>query len=271
MILDIFQHDFMVRAFLVGICTAIATAMLGNFMVASRQSVISDMLAHTALAGVGIGIFWNISPTLSAFIITLLASLLLWYFSKSQRQAPEAISMLLLSGGLAIAILFAHLAKDNPVSLETYLFGSILTITQSELYFFIGINIFVVLFLIVFWRPLLTLVFDKEFFQIQNKYASVLEISLMFLIAAIVGIGMKIIGGLLIGALLVIPVLTAQAWSQNFRENVYWSIGVNIVGVILGILSSFYFDIPTSSGIVLSLILCFVISGIIKRGNNQKG
>ena len=262
MITELFTHDFIVRALIVGVFTAISTAMLGNFIVASRQSVISDMLAHTALAGVGIGIFWHASPTLFAFVVTIFTSFLLWYFSRSQKSAPEAISMLLLSGGLAIAILFAHIAKDNPVSLETYLFGSILTITQQELYFFLGINIFVVLFLIIFWRSLLTFVFDKEFFQIKTRFSSALEISFMFLIAAIVGIGMKIIGGLLIGAMLIIPVLTAQTFSRNFFQNVSGSVVVNMFGVILGILSSFYFDIPTSSGIVLSLIFFFLCSRI---------
>lgn len=262
MISNLFTHDFIIRALIVGVFTAISTAMLGNFVVASRQSVISDMLAHTALAGVGIGIFWHVSPTLLAFIVTILASFLLWYFSRSSKNAPEAISMLLLSGGLAIALLFAHIAKDNPISLDTYLFGSILTITQQELYFFLGVNVFVILFLIIFWQPLLTLVFDKEFFQIKTRFSSALEISFMFLIAAIVGIGMKIIGGLLIGAMLIIPVLTAQMFSRNFLQNISRSVVVNVLGVILGILSSFYFDIPTSSGIVLGLIFFFLCSRI---------
>ncbi|MCK5460585.1 metal ABC transporter permease [Candidatus Gracilibacteria bacterium] len=255
----------MIRALLAGIFTAISTAILGNFVVASRQSIISDMLSHTALAGVGLGIFLHLSPTLFAFIVTFLTSFLLWYLTRSHKSAPEAISMMLLSGGLALALLFSHAAKDNPISLETYLFGSILTITQNELYFFIIVNLFIIGFITFFWRQLLTLVFDKDFFKTKNPHAAILEISFMLLIASIVGIGMKIIGGLLIGAMLVIPVLTAQTFSRNFFQNVVWSIIINIFGVILGIFSSFYFDIPTSSGIVLSLIFFFLCSRLWKR------
>ena len=257
MSIELFQHDFMIRAFIVGIATAAAAAVLGNFIVAARQAVVSDMLAHTALVGVGVGIFWNVSPSMLGFLAGLVAAVLLWWLTRKKQHAPEAISMLLLTGGLATALMFTHLNKNSPVSLDTYLFGSILTISTVEVYFFIAISMGVLATLFIFWKPLMTLVFDADFLRTQKR-KMFFEILFMMLIALTVGLGLKVIGGLLIAALLIIPVLTAQLYSHSFSENVRYSVIIGVLGMTLGITSSFYIDIPASSGIVLSLVLMYV-------------
>ena len=257
--LEVFQYEFMNRALLVGVFAAICTAMLGNFIVTARQAVVSDMLAHTGLVGVGLGIFWQVSPTYLAMLTTIIAALILRWLSRKKDQAPEAISMLLLTGGLAIALLLTHLQKDNYIPLDSYLFGSILTITEAEMWVLITLSIVFIAVLLCFWRPLLTLVFDSEFLK-TRPHAVFYEILFMILIALVVGISIKVIGGLLIGALLVIPVLVAQPFGYSFRQNVILSIIINIIAVVIGILSSFYLDVPASSGIVISLILLFALS-----------
>lgn len=258
-LLDALQHDFMISALVVGFFTAISTAMLGNFVVTARQAIVSDMLAHTALVGVGLGIFWQISPTHLALVTTIIAALLLWWLSRQKNQAPEAISMLLLTGGLATALLLTHLNKDNPISLDTYLFGSIITITPSEIWSFVILNLLIIVTLVLFWRPFLTLVFDRDFLQ-TRRYNEFYEILFMVLLALVVGIGLKVIGGLLIGALLVIPVLTAQSFSQSFTQSVLVSVLINIVAVGGGLMASLYLDIPASSAIVLNLIGLYIVA-----------
>jgi len=257
-IIEVFEYEFMNRALVVGLFTAICTAMLGNFVVTARQAIVSDMLAHTALVGVGLGIFWQISPTYLAICTTVIAAIILWWLSRDENQAPEAISMLLLTGGLATALLLTHLQKDNPVSLDSYLFGSILTITSNEMWNFIVLSLLTILTLIFFWKPFMTLVFDRDFFR-TRPYAVFYEILFMVLIALVVGISLKVIGGLLIGALLVIPVLIAQIFTKSFFHNVCMSVIVNLIAITTGIFVSFYLDVPTSSAIVLSLITIYIV------------
>ena len=134
--LEIFSYDFILRAFLVGSVCAIVASVLGNFLVAGRQSVISDMLAHTSLAGVGVGVLFHIPINISSTFVTILSVIFLYFFSRQKKLPKEALSVLILSGGIAIALLCVHLAKNNPVSLDTYLFGSILTVTIKEVWFF---------------------------------------------------------------------------------------------------------------------------------------
>ena len=132
---------------------------------------------------------------------------------------------------------------------------------------FICLSMVITGVLLFFWKSFLTLVFDKEFFNTQ-PYAIFYEILFMILIALVVGIGLKVIGGLLIGALLVIPVLIAQSFGKSFRHNVWISVVVNLLAVITGIFTSFYLDVPTSSAIVLSLIAFYIVSKLKVLANH---
>ncbi len=268
--MEIFTYDFMIRAFIIGGLSAILTSFLGNFLVASRQSMISDMLAHSSLAGVGMGIFFQISPYYTAMSISILSSSILFFLTRRKKTPPEAISMMLLTGGVALALLFSHLAKDNPLSLETFLFGSILTTTTEEIYIFTGICIAGISFLLFFWKRLIGIFFNKEYTRSQSQNAWIIEWIFFILLGLVVAISLKTIGALLIGALLVIPVLTAQIFAKQFLSSVFLSIFLNTSGVCTGIMISFYADIPSSSAIVLTLIGFFIIGNILKTLFNNK-
>lgn len=260
--LEILQHDFMIRALVVGIFVAICSAMLGNFVVAWRQAMITDMFAHTALVGVGMGIYLHKSPTYMGILFTFIFALILWFLIRDRKQAPEAISVFLLTGWLAIALLLVHLNKDNPISLDTYLFGSILTITNKELVIFVVLSMIIISAVALLWRQFQMLVFDSEFLKIRSRNNVFYEITFLFLIAALVGIGLKVVGGLLIWALLIAPVLISNLYCQSFRSNVFSSIIYSVSAVIVGIIASFYMDIPTSSSIVLVLIVTYMVMKI---------
>ena len=260
--MEFLQYSFITNALMAGVLTALSAALLGNFMIVARQAVMSDMLAHAAVAGVGLGVFWNINPIAGAFLTSVAATLLLWWLSQKKQAAPEAISVVILNGSLALALLLIHIDSRSGFSLESYLFGSILTITQNELYLFVALNILIISLLTLFWKPLLALVFDQDFLHSNNPYKRFFEILLMLLIAAIVGIGLKVVGGLLIGAMLIIPPLIVQSYCSSFKQNVIMSALINILAVLCGIISSFYFDIPASSSIVLTLILLFGLAKI---------
>lgn len=256
--IEIFQYDFMIRAFVIGGLSTILTSLLGNFLVASRQSMISDMLAHSSLAGVGMGIFFHVSPYWMAILIAIFGSSLLFFLTRGRKHPPEAVSMMILTGGVALAIVFAHLSKDNSIALETFLFGSILTTTPEEIFFFSGIFVVGILFILLFWKRLLGICFDAHFVQSQFKKSWIIEWFFFLLLGIVVAFSLKTIGALLIGALLVIPVLTAQLFTKSFFGSVLWSMVMNTCGVFLGIILSFSFDIPTSGSVTLTLIIFFL-------------
>ena len=263
--IEFFSYDFILRALCIGILCAISCGIVGSFLVAGRQSLMSDMLAHTSLAGVGLGIFFHISPSITALFTALISALLLFTLKKQKHLSHQALTVLLLTGGIAIAVLFSHIAKNTALSFESYLFGSILTVTPQELAIFSGITVAIIITFTLLWKRFLCLVFDDDFFKSRFAYKNTLELLFMFLVALLISASLKIIGGLLISALLIISTISAQNISTRFSTTVAWSIVLNIVGVFVGIVASFYFDIPASSAIVLSLIFFFCVSMFLRK------
>lgn len=256
---EFFSLQFIQYALIAGTAVAIAGAFLGNFIVAARQSLVSDILAHASLAGVGLGVVLGTFPSVTAGVVTVAGGVFLWYLLRDGTRTPESVGMMILTGGLALALLFAHVARDNPISFDAYLFGSILTISGIEVITSIILSAIVVGALYLYRHRFIGVVFDPLYMRTRIVHAAFFEILFMVLISAVVAISLKIIGGLLIGALFVIPAISAQIFARSFMENVVWSIVFGVAGIWLGIVSSFYCDIPASSGIVLSLIGLFFI------------
>jgi zinc transport system permease protein len=267
---DFFQYEFIVRALLTGFVAAIGGAVLGNFLVAGRKAVVSDMLSHTALAGVGLGVFLGISPMLAAPGVAIMAAGLLFYFGSRQQAMPEAVSVLLLSGGIALAVLFVHLAENPATNLERYLFGSILTVSTTEAIRFTILNATILLLVMIFGNRLLSLTFDRDFFVSRFRYASLLESTFLAMVAVFVAFSLNIIGGLLITGLLVIPVLCAQRFAKSFWHSVIISACIGTIGVTGGIISSFWYDIPTTSAIILGLIAIFMFTQLLPEFSAEK-
>ena len=265
MIIDFFSYEFLQRALLVGLAVGAVAALLGNFVVASRNAIISEMLGHAALAGAGLGIFWQVSPPLVAGIVAVISAVLLWLLRRHGDLPPEAAPMLIMTGSLALALLFAHFAKDNPIALETYLFGSILTIRPAEVQTTLVVILLVSLLVLFSWNRLRTTVIDPEYAHSRFADASLYEILFMLCVGGFVAVSLKVIGGFLIGALLVIPVLIARRLAGSFAQAVWWSIAANLLCIALGLFLSYAFDVPSSSAIVLSLVGMFVLSTLIGR------
>ncbi|MCA9364970.1 MAG: metal ABC transporter permease [Candidatus Moranbacteria bacterium] len=259
---DFFSLQFVQYSLIAGLAIAIAGAVLGNFIVAARQSFISEVLAHTALSGVGLGVLLNFFPTFVAGIVSVFVAGLLWFLVRGSSRTPESVGMVLLTGGLALALLFAHIARDNSISFDSFLFGSVLTLSFLEVVLTVLVSVCVLLVLFCFWSRFLLVVFDPVYARTRFSSSVFFEFLFLFLVSLVVSFSLKVIGGLLIGALFVIPTLCAQNFARSFRASVVWSVLFAVSGVFLGVLSSYFLDVPASSGIVLSLILMFVFSSV---------
>jgi zinc transport system permease protein len=250
---------FIIDALIAGSLLAVLAGVLGPFVVSGRQSVASDMLAHLALAGVGIGVVAGILPTHGALLVLLLASVLLWALLRYGRIAPDALAMFFLTGGLAVALICIHMARNSAVSFESFLFGSILTVSSQDILEMSLITILALGFIISNWYRLLGAVQIPEYFEPYRNRASLFHLAFLLLLATVVWIGLTTVGGLLVGALLVIPVLVARPFVHSFGKLVIGSCIVSLASVWSGIMISLYIDVPTSSAIVLSVIGLFAL------------
>lgn len=261
--MELLNYTFIQYAFIGGIAIAILAGVLGPFVVQSKQSIASDMFAHVALAGIGGALLLGISPWWGALPVLIIVSTLIWWLLDSNLYSPDSLSMFFLSGGLALALAFVHLARDTVFSFENYLFGSILTLTFSDLQAIVLATVFTVLLVCYLWYPLLGATQNPRYLIPFRKTPQFVLLLFFWMLAVVVWIGIKTIGGLLIGALLVIPVLTARNRATSFKSLVFLSTTISILSVTIGLLVALYVDLPPSSLIIGAMIIIFVLQVII--------
>jgi len=261
--MELLTYTFVQYAFIGGVAMSILAGVLGPFVVQSRQSIASDMFAHVALAGIGAALLTGVSPWWGALPALIIVSTLIWWLLDSGVYSPDALSMFFLSGGLALALAFVHLARDTVFSFENYLFGSILTLTTIDVLAIIVSMTVVIGVVWYLWYPLLGATQTPRYLIPFKRTPKVVQLLFFWLLAIVVWVGIKTIGGLLIGALLVIPVLTARNWATSFKQLVSLTTLVSVLSVSLGLIAALYVDLPPSSLIIGMTILLFVLQAVV--------
>ena len=263
--LDIFQYDFMVRAFEAGIAIGIVAPIIGMFLVVRRYSLLADTLAHVSFAGVAIGIFLSINPILSAIALSVVAAFGIESLRNSGRIFGESVLALFLSGSLAVAVIILSLAKGFNANLFSYLFGSISTVSLSDLWVTLGLAVVVFLGVIIFYKELFFASFDPELAEASGLPVKRLNIMMVVLAAIAIALSIRIVGVLLIGALMVIPVVSAMQYGKGFRTTLMLSVFFSLLSVILGLFASYYFNLASGGAIVVIALIFFVASLLIVK------
>jgi zinc transport system permease protein len=263
--MEIFQYDFMIKAFIAGILIAILTSSLSIFVVVKRYAMLSDALAHISLLGVAIGFLFVISTISMAILTSCIAAILIEYIKSYKKIYSDSILSIFLSASLAISIIIVSFSNNFTTSLFDYLFGSIIAISDEDIIIIVSFFIIVLIFMGVFYQKLLLISFDEEL-AISNGI-NVKFINLIFtgLIGIMVAISIKIIGTLLIGALMIIPVISAIFLKQSFIKTWIISSIFSVLSIIIGLTISFYISAPSGATIVIVLLIIFLITLFISK------
>jgi zinc transport system permease protein len=267
MFLEILQYNFMLRGLEAGVIVAIIAPLVGIFLVLRRYSLIADTLAHVSLAGIAIGALLGINPMITALGTTVIASLGIERLRNSKKVPGESALAIFLSGSLALAIVLLSLARGINTNLFNYLFGSILTVTASDVWLILILAVAVIFMLAAFYRELVYVTFDEEVAQTSGINVRRINTILIVLAALTVSLAIPIVGVLLISALMVIPVVTALQLRKNFIRTIIYAEIISIFSVIAGIFVSFYFNLAAGGTIVLIMITIFGISLSFMAGN----
>lgn len=257
---DLFSYGFVIRSFEAGIIIAIIAPLIGIFLVLRRYSLIADTLSHVSLAGVAMGLVFKINPLISAIITSLIASLAIEKLRLSKKIFGESALSIFLSGSLALAIVIISYSRGFSVDLFSYLFGSINTVTENDVYVIGILGIFIIFSVLIFYKELVFTTVDEEAAKVSGIPTNFINLLLIILASLTIAISISIIGILLIAALMVIPVITALQFKKSFRETIIIAEINSIISVILGILFAFYFNLSAGGTIVLTAIGCFAIS-----------
>lgn len=263
--MSIFHYTFILHGLSAGIIVAVIAPLIGIFLVLKRYSLIADTLAHISLAGIAIGLITGISPILTGLGATIIGSIGVERLRISKKIYGESALALFLSGSLALAIVLLSLAHGFNTNLFNYLFGSIVTVTIGDVYTILGLAALVIVVLSIFYRQLLYVTFDEEAAQVSGVSTRRINLILIILSALVVSVAIPIVGVLLIGALVVIPVISALQLRKNFLQTIVCAEIISIFSVIAGIFASFYFNLSTGGTIVLLMLAIFFIIYIIKN------
>jgi zinc transport system permease protein len=267
--LDLFQYSFVLRGLEAGTIVAIIAPLIGIFLVLRRYSLIADTLAHVSLAGIAIGFLLNLNPILTAMGVTVVSSLGIERLRTTKRIYGESALALFLSGSLALATVLLSLGRGFNANVFNYLFGSIVTVTQTDIYTIAAFAIIVVAILAAFYKELIYISFDEESAQVSGIPVRRINTVLIVLAALTISLSIPIMGILLIASLIVIPVISALQLRKSFTQTILYAEAMSVFSVLAGIVASFYLNLSAGGTIVLIMLAIFLFIMILKRA--QKG
>lgn len=263
--MEILSYDFMQRAFICGTITALFMSCIGVFIVLRRMSQVGDSLSHSALAGVAAGMLFGIYPFWGAIIFTVIAAVFIEIIRKSFKQYAEVALAVVMSGSMGLAGVLVSLSKSFSGSLMSYLFGSLIAISPVDVKFISIIGIFILLSVAFFRRELFSITFDEEAARISGIPVDFINFYFTILTALAVALSTRIVGALLVSALMVIPTAVGIISAKSFKQVFTISVFTSLISVILGLVISFIYDIAPGGTIVLISVGVLILAIIAKK------
>jgi zinc transport system permease protein len=254
------QYGFVLRALEAGVIVGFLAPLIGTFLVLKRYSLIADTLAHVSLAGIALGLLLGFSPVYTALGITVASSLGIERLRTTRRVYGESALALFLSGSLALATVLLSMGRGLNANVFNYLFGSIVTVTQRDVYTIAALAAIVVVTLFLFYKELVYITFDEDCARVAGIPVRSINTVLIVLSALTISLAIPVVGVLLIAALIVIPVVTALVRRQSFLRTIFYAEVISLFSVLLGIVASFYLNLATGGTIVLIMLGIFLLS-----------
>jgi zinc transport system permease protein len=264
-ILSLFGYQFFQNALIGGIIAAVACALVGMFLILKKEAMVGDGLSHTAFGGIALGLLLGINPLLTALGVSVLAVFAISYMRRRKIATSDSAIAVMLALGFSTGLIVISLAGGFNVELFSYLFGSILTIDFMDLALVSVLGLSVLLFIGFFRRELLSMVFDEEDSRIMGIPTRGLSVVFDLLVAVTIVLSIKVIGTILVVALLVIPGLCALKMNFSFRKTLLAAVGFSIMSTVVGIMLSAVFNIVTAGVIVFVLVLFFLLTLLYKK------
>jgi len=253
------MSGFFQRALIGGILIGITAPLMGIFLVLRRLSMIGDTLSHAAIAGVALGFVIGKYPILFGLIFALLASFAIEKLRKSYKSYAELSLAIIMSGGIALASIFFTLGRDLNMDPNSFLFGFIYTLNSSDLWLIFGVTIVVLFIIGKHMHGLFLLTFDEEAASVSGVPVSFYNILISVMTALVISVSIKIVGGLLVSALLTIPAACSLLLARSFRQSIFIVVLIGELAVIIGLLVAGIWNLAAGGTIVLVLIAFLLI------------
>ncbi|QSF47703.1 metal ABC transporter permease [Paenibacillus tianjinensis] len=259
--MDMFSYEFMQRAFWAGGLIGLIGPLLGVYLMLRRQVLMADTLSHVSLAGVALGTVLQLNPALSGFAVAVAGGIVIEQLRRSYRTYSELPVAIIMTSGLALAVVLMSLKQNLSKSFSSYLFGSIVAVSDTQLKLIAVVAAAGLLYFIVLRRPLYSLTFDEETASISGVHTGLLSFSFAVLTGMTVAAAMPVVGVLLVSALIVLPASIALRIASGFTAAILIAVSTGLIGVFSGLTASYYINTPPGGTIALFLLL-FLLTAI---------
>lgn len=259
------QYGFVQKALVAGTFVAVTCALLGTFLVLRKMSLIGDGLSHVSFGAVALGLFLGATPIFVAVPVVVLASYFILFLSKKAKLYGDAAIGVVSALGIAIGVILASLSSGFNVDLFSFLFGNILAINSAEVVFSVALSFVVLGTLAFFYWDIFSATFDEEYAKTTGVRTDRIDMILAVLTALTVVLSIKVVGVMLVSALLIFPAVSALQVAKNFTGTLVFSGVFALLSVLFGIALSFFLNIPTGATIVLLLALCFGLAFVYRK------
>ncbi len=256
---SIFQYGFIIKGLLGAVFASITAGLAGTYVVSKRMVFLSGGITHASFGGIGIGYFMGINPVVGAAVFGILSALGVEYLSVRQRIREDSAIGILWAFGMAIGIIFIYLTPGYTPNLMSYLFGSILTVSNADIIALGTMSVILILYFGIFYRTILYISFDEIFARTYSSYVDVIKYITTSLIALTIVLNIRMAGVVLVISLLTIPPNIAMLFTRVYFNIVVWSILAGFIGTATGYVISYYAGIPVGATIIFTLVIIWVL------------
>ncbi len=256
--------DFLFYALLAGLGVALISGPLGAFVVWRRMAYLGDTLAHSALLGVALGWLLSLDFNFAVAFVCVAIALLFVFLQHSTLFATDTLLGIMAHTSLALGLVIVALASDGRLNINGYLFGDLLAVGISDIALIYAVSITVIILLCWRWRPLLAITINEDLAKVDGIPVQSIKTLLMLCLALVIAVAMKVVGVLLITALLIIPAAAARPLSNTPEKMAIIAAFIGCVSVVGGLLLSFYWDTPVGPSVVLVAFFIFLLTAIKK-------
>ena len=257
----IFEYLFMQRAFVVGILLAAVVPCVGMVVVCKRLSMIGDALSHTSLAGVAAGLLLGVNPVAGA------AAACVAGIEAIRRKLPRYSEMsisIIMSAGIGLAGVLSGFVK-NSANFNSFLFGSIVAISDAEMISVIVVSVVVLVLFLLLYKELFYISLDERSARLADVPVGIVNFIFTIMIAVTVSVAARTVGALMVSSMMVVPVACAMQLGKNFKQTVWYAVGLNVLFMIIGLFAAFYLGLKPGGTIVLVGVAALLIIFIGKR------
>ena len=262
--LELFQYPFMQKALIAAVLVSIACGVVGSYVVIKRIVSLSGAISHAAFGGVGLGYFLGVNPVLAAIPFSIISAMAIGGVRQITNISEDTGIGILWSVGMAIGVIFINLTPGYAPDLFSYLFGSILTVNNTDLYIMLILDLIIIATVYLFRREFLAVSFDEEFSKVVGLPALLIYMLLLALVALSVVVLIKVVGVILLIALFTIPAAISKQYTYNLRKLMVLATIIGIILTSFGLILSYIFNLASGATIVMVLAAAFAISYYLK-------